>query len=69
MVSINLFFMNLFVVEEKKSKSLEIVIASKKKIRHEISELNERLKQNKRDIVKFNSELVKLEGEDLKIST
>ena len=42
-------------------------MAAKKKIRHEIADVNERLKQNKQAIGKFNAELAKLEGEDVKI--
>lgn len=55
----------LFVsVEEKKERSLNNIISAKNKIRYEISELNERLKQSKESIAKLKSEISKMEEEE-----
>ncbi|XP_002737992.1 YEATS domain-containing protein 4-like [Saccoglossus kowalevskii] len=50
--------------EEVERKTLNSIISAKKKIRFEISELNERLKQSKEAIHKFRDEIKKLEEQD-----
>ena len=42
------------------------MLTAKKKIRHEISELNERLKQSKEAIVKMKQEIDQLDTVDIK---
>ncbi|CAH1773060.1 unnamed protein product [Owenia fusiformis] len=54
-------------VDEKKTKTLEAITSAKSKIRNEISELNERLKQNKEGIAKFRTEIQKLQEPEIKI--
>ena len=49
-------------VEEKKNKTNNSIIAAKNKIRTEIQELNERLKNTREAIAKFNDEIAKLEN-------
>ena len=44
-------------------------MSAKSKIRYEIGELNERLKQSKEAIVKFKEELRKIDGYDEKMET
>ena len=62
--------MNIYVaVEEKKEKTLASILSAKKKIRYEISELNERLKSSKEAIQKFKEEITKLEGGDDRMET
>ena len=51
----------LFTVDEKKEKSLNKILNAKNKIRYEISELNERLKQKKQTIQKLKDDISKLE--------
>ena len=66
----DLFFFHLFAVEEKKVKTLNNILSAKNKIRYEISELNERLKQSKEAIQKFREEITKLDGDvDIKMET
>lgn len=48
--------------EEKKEKTLTKIENAKKKIRYEITELNERLKQKKQTIQKLKDEISKLES-------
>ena len=58
----------LFTVEKKKEKTLSNVLSAKNKIRYEISELNERLKQSQEAIHKFREEIAKLDGDiDIKM--
>ena len=53
----------LFIaVEDKKEKTLANILTAKKKIRYEISELNERLKTSKEAISKFKEEISRLQG-------
>lgn len=47
--------------EEKKEKTLNKILTAKNKIRYEISELNERLKQKKQTIQKLKDDISKLE--------
>lgn len=47
--------------EEKKGKTLNNIISAKKKIRYEIQELNDRLKQKKEGIQKLKTQISKLE--------
>lgn len=49
--------------EEKKEKTLNAIIHAKNKIRYEISDFKERLKQAKETIVKCKTEIAKLEDE------
>ena len=58
-----------FAVEDKKSKTLTNIKNAKNKIRHEISDLNDRLKQSKEAIARFKDELARIEGVDEKIET
>jgi len=54
--------------EKKKEKTLSNVLSAKNKIRYEISELNERLKQSQEAITKFREEITKLDGDiDIKM--
>lgn len=63
---INLFNYFIFVeVEEKKEKTLEKILSAKTKIRYEIQELNERLKQKKESIQVLKDHLEKLEDADV----
>lgn len=55
---------SFFPVEEKKTKTLANIVSAKNKIRHEIQELNERLKQSKDAISKFKDEIRTLETQD-----
>ncbi|XP_064642335.1 YEATS domain-containing protein 4-like [Lineus longissimus] len=50
--------------EDKKTKTLSNIMSAKNKIRHEIQELNERLKQSKDAISKFKDEIRTLETQD-----
>ncbi|XP_041378155.1 YEATS domain-containing protein 4-like [Gigantopelta aegis] len=50
--------------EEKKEKTLHNIMSAKSKIRYEISELNERLKQSKELINKLKDDIVKKEKDD-----
>ena len=60
------FFLHLAIsVEDKKEKTLNNVLTAKKKIRHEISELNERLKQSKEAILKMKEEIHQLQHSDI----
>ena len=59
MQNVNLFIN--FSVEEKKGKTLNKIVTAKNKIRYEISELNERLKQKKQTIQKLKDDISKLE--------
>lgn len=54
-------------VEEKQQKTLKNIMSAKSKIRQEISELNERLKQNKDAIQKFKEEIRKLDKQEEKL--
>ena len=54
-------------VEEKQQKTSKNIMTAKSKIRHEISELNERLKQNKDAIQKFKEEIRKLDKKEEKV--
>jgi len=49
--------------DERKEKTLNNILSAKNKIRYEISELNERLKQSKEAISKFKEEITKLDGD------
>jgi len=49
--------------DERKEKTLSNILSAKNKIRYEISELNERLKQSKEAISKFKEEITKLDGD------
>lgn len=51
--------------EEKKEKTLEKIMSAKSKIRYEIQELNERLKQKKESIQVLKDHLEKLEDADV----
>lgn len=63
---INLFnYFNFIEVEEKKEKTLEKILSAKTKIRYEIQELNERLKQKKESIQVLKDHLEKLEDADV----
>ncbi|KAK2191232.1 hypothetical protein NP493_55g05010 [Ridgeia piscesae] len=53
--------------EEKQQKTLKNIVSAKSKIRQEISELNERLKQNKDAIQKFKEEIRKLDKQEEKL--
>lgn len=55
--------------EEKKEKSSATILSAKNKIRYEIAELNERLKQSKESIQKFQEELLRLDVPEEKIET
>ena len=48
------------LVEEKKEKQSRDIVAAKQKVRHEIQELNEKLKQSKDAIQIFTKEIQKL---------
>ena len=48
------------LVEEKKEKQSKDILAAKHKVRHEIQELNEKLKQSKEAIQIFTKEIQKL---------
>ena len=48
--------------EDKKDKSVSAIVLAKNKVRHEISDLKERLKQAQENIVKYKEELSKAEG-------
>ena len=54
-------FQSFFQVEEKKEKTLNNIVTAKNKIRYEIQELNERLKQRKEMIQKLKDELSKVD--------
>jgi hypothetical protein len=45
------------VVEEKRERTLTAMLSAKKKIRYEISELNDRLKQSKENIHKLKNNI------------
>ncbi|PSN32407.1 YEATS domain-containing protein 4 [Blattella germanica] len=47
--------------EEKKEKTLQSIVNAKNKIRHEISDLKERLKLAKETIIKFKAEITKIQ--------
>ncbi|GAB1600291.1 YEATS domain-containing protein 4-like [Argonauta hians] len=47
--------------EEKREKTVNNILNAKNKIRYEIAELNERLKQSKEAILKYKTEIVKME--------
>ncbi|GAB6019315.1 YEATS domain-containing protein 4 [Chamberlinius hualienensis] len=47
--------------EEKREKTLNTILSAKNKIRYEISDLKDRLKQAKESIAKYRTELVTLE--------
>ena len=53
-------FYCIFAVEERKEKQRGDVMAAKHKVRHEIQELNEKLKQSKEAIQVFKTEIQKL---------
>jgi len=48
--------------EDKKEKTCSAIVLAKNKVRHEISDLKERLKQAQENIVKYKEELSKAEG-------
>ena len=52
------------VVEERKEKTLNNILAAKKKIRYEIQELNDRLKYKKDSIQKLRTQISKMEGSE-----
>lgn len=56
-------------VEEKKEQTVAALNSARSKIRNEISDLNERLKQTREAIGKFREEISKLEGPEEKIET
>ncbi|XP_029633654.1 YEATS domain-containing protein 4 [Octopus sinensis] len=47
--------------EEKREKTVNNILNAKNKIRYEIAELNERLKQSKETILKYKNEILKME--------
>lgn len=49
--------------EDKKEKSVHAILSAKNKIRYEISDLKERLKQAKEQIATYKSQITKLEKE------
>lgn len=53
-----------FTVEEKREKTVSNILNAKNKIRYEIAELNERLKQSKEVIQKYKNEILKMEESD-----
>ena len=55
----------LVLVEEKREKTVVKIENAKRKIRYEIAELNERLKQKKLTIQKLKDEISKLDGQSL----
>ena len=54
--------MFMLSVEEKKTKTNNNIVTAKNKIRSEIQELNDRLKNTREAITKFNDEITKLEN-------
>lgn len=50
------------IVEEKKEKTLERIIAAQAKVRNEISELKEKLQLAKETISKFKEEIAKAQN-------
>ncbi len=66
-----IFDISIISVEEKKQRTLNGIMTAKNKIRYEIAELNERLKQSKEAIQKFKEEINKLDnqGGDFSIPT
>lgn len=51
-------------VDEKRERTLNNIMSAKNKIRYEISELNDRLKQSKESIAKLKMEIAKMEEDD-----
>ena len=56
-------------VEEKKKKTTNKLNTAKNKVRIEIGDLNDRLKQTREAITKFKEEISKLEGGEEIIDT
>lgn len=54
----------LVSVDEKRERTLNNIMSAKNKIRYEISELNDRLKQSKESIAKLKMEIAKMEEDD-----
>ncbi|PVD36991.1 hypothetical protein C0Q70_03984 [Pomacea canaliculata] len=50
--------------DEKRERTLNNIMSAKNKIRYEISELNDRLKQSKESIAKLKMEIAKMEEDD-----
>lgn len=49
------------LVEDKKDKTLNAIVSAKNKIRYEINDLKERLKQAKESIAKYKVDITNLE--------
>nr|KAG5707356.1 hypothetical protein BaRGS_005323 [Batillaria attramentaria] len=50
--------------DEKRERTLNNITSAKNKIRYEIAELNDRLKQNKESIAKLKKDIARMEEED-----
>lgn len=53
--------------EDKKDKTLKVILAAKAKIKQEIVEMSERLKQSKEAVQALRAELAKVEDHDEQI--
>lgn len=54
--------------EEKREKTVNNILNAKNKIRYEIAELNERLKQSKEVIQKYKNEILKIDESDVMVA-
>lgn len=60
------YVLRVFSVDEKRERTLTNILSAKNKIRYEISELNERLKQSKELIQQFKDDITKRDDHEEK---